>query len=204
MRNSAGVSLVELMVGLAIVAFGLVLGAPSFSEWMQNSRIRTAADSLQAGLNLARSEAIRRNTPVRFQLVDNLGSGCALSTSGGFWVVNLTSSTSPASGCNSAPSNSTSPYIVQANPLVTGSAQVTVAAGQSVVSFNGLGRQTASTNPTAAVGAFSIDISPASGTCLAAGGTLRCLRVTVSVLGQIRLCDPSKTSSGTNNDPTAC
>ena len=204
MRGETGVSLIELMIGLTIVGIGLVMGAPSFSEWMQNTRIRTAAESIQAGLNLARAEAIRRNAPVRFQFVDNLTSTCALSTSGTNWVVNLTSSTSPASSCASAPSTTTSPFIVQTSPIVGSATQVTVTAGQSTVSFNGLGRQTASTNPTVAVGALTIDVASSAGTCIAASGSLRCLRVVVSTLGQVRMCDPSVTSSGTNNGPTAC
>lgn len=204
MRSEQGVSLIELMVGLAIVGAGVVMGAPSFAEWIQNTRIRTAAESIQSGLSLARAEAIRRNTPVRFQLVDSLTSSCALSTSGTNWVVNLTSSTSPASSCGSTPGSTSSPYIVQVSPAVSSNSVVTVSAGQSTVSFNGLGRQTASTNPTAAVGAVTIDVASSAGSCLAASGTLRCLRVVVSTLGQIRMCDPSVTSSGTNNGPTAC
>ena len=203
LRIEKGWSLIELMVGLTIVGVGLMVGAPSFSGWMQNTQIRTAAESIQAGLNLARSEAIRRNTPVRFQLVDTLTNSCVLSTSGTNWVVNVGSSISPAAQCDSTPGSSASPYLVQASPAVSSNSLVTVAAGQPTISFDGLGRQIASTNPSVPVDSLIINIGNSAGACLAASGTLRCLRLMVSTLGQIRMCDPSVTST-TNNSPTAC
>ena len=153
---------------------------------------------------IARTEALRRNAPARFQLVSSLTSACTLSTSGLNWVVNLTASTSPASSCNSAVSSTTSPYIVQAMPVISSTSGVVVAAGQSTVSFNGLGRQTASTNPTAPVADYVINISSSNGTCIASSGTLRCLRLTVGSGGQIRMCDPSITSATSNNNAAAC
>lgn len=72
-----GFSLVELMVTVAVLSLLMVLAVPSFTEWIQNSRIRTAAESVQNGVQLARAEAVRRNARVEFALVG---------TSGG-WVV---------------------------------------------------------------------------------------------------------------------
>lgn len=66
----AGVTLVELMIGLAIISSLLLVGMPSFSNWIQDLQIRSAAESVQTALLLARSEAIRRNRPVRVQLKD--------------------------------------------------------------------------------------------------------------------------------------
>lgn len=72
-----GFSLVELMVTVAVLSLLMVLAVPSFTEWIQNSRIRTAAESVQNGVQLARAEAVRRNARIEFALVG---------TSGG-WVV---------------------------------------------------------------------------------------------------------------------
>ena len=66
----AGVTLVELMIGLAIISSLLLIGMPSFSNWIQDVQVRGAAESVQSALLLARSEAIRRNRPVRMQLKD--------------------------------------------------------------------------------------------------------------------------------------
>jgi len=66
----AGVTLVESMIGLTIISSLLLIGMPSFSNWIQDVQIRGAAESVQSALLLARSEAIRRNRPVRMQLKD--------------------------------------------------------------------------------------------------------------------------------------
>jgi len=70
-----------------------------------------------------------------------------------------------------------------------------VAATQSVVVFNGLGRVT----PVPA-GNIDIDISNPSGGACAAAGPMRCLRIRVSTGGQIRMCDPILAST----DPQGC
>ena len=42
-----GVSLIELMVGLTIMAILLAFGLPGSTAWIQNSQIRTAAESVR-------------------------------------------------------------------------------------------------------------------------------------------------------------
>lgn len=195
-------SLIELMVGIAIVAILFSLAAPSFSTWIQGTHIRTAAEAMQSGLMLARSEAVRRNTSVRFQLTTTLDSSCALSTSGTNWVV---SQDDPSGACDSASPdpadlNPPAPRIVQKRAGAEGSKNALVAAGQSAIVFNGLGRVT----PVPA-GAISFDITnPIGGACVAdtTPGPMRCLRVTVSTGGQVRMCDPAFVFSDTN--PQGC
>jgi type IV fimbrial biogenesis protein FimT len=65
---SRGVTLIELAVVLAVVAILFAQAAPSFSAWIHNSQVRTAAESIQNGMQLARAEAIRRNRSVMFWL----------------------------------------------------------------------------------------------------------------------------------------
>jgi prepilin-type N-terminal cleavage/methylation domain-containing protein len=67
-RTPAGVTLVELLVGIAILAIVLALGVPSMREWMVSQRVSSVANELVTDLQLARSEAIRRGmaTFVRF------------------------------------------------------------------------------------------------------------------------------------------
>lgn len=59
----AGFTLVELMVVLAIVSILLVLSTPSFTGFLRNSELASAAHSFVASLNAARSEAMKRNLP---------------------------------------------------------------------------------------------------------------------------------------------
>lgn len=67
-RRAAGFSLIELMVAVTILAILVAVGVPSFRDWMNNARIRTAAEGIQNGLRVARNEAAQRGVPVRFEL----------------------------------------------------------------------------------------------------------------------------------------
>lgn len=189
-----GATLTELLIGVGIVASLFAMGAPSFRGWVQNSQIRTSTEAIQNGLRLAHGEAVRRNALVRFQLTSNLTASCALSTTGGNWVVSLDS---PVGACNAAPSDTVAPRIIQTRSSAEGSTNAVITAGQSSIIFNGLGRIT----PVPA-GNIDIDITnPTGGTCATTGTDgMRCLRVRISTGGQIRMCDPLLAST----DPQGC
>jgi type IV fimbrial biogenesis protein FimT len=193
-----GMTLIELMVGLAVVAILFSLAAPSFSTWIQNTHIRTAAEAVQNGLLLTRAEAVRRNAPVRFQLTDTLDNSCALSTSGTNYVI---SQDDPSGACASPiadPSdpNPAAPRIIQTRSGAEGSKNALVSAPQSTVIFNGLGRVT----PVPA-GDINFSISnPVGGNCVSQGGQMRCLRINTTPGGLVRMCDPMFPST----DPQGC
>lgn len=186
-RRPMGFSLVELMIGIAVLAIVLTVGLPSLTTWVQNTQVRTASENIYAGLQLARAEALKRNTNVRFQLVTTLTSACALSTSGTNWVVSLVD---PTGACNVDPSDTTSPQIIQKWSSTEGAPKAAVSAtGASSVVFTGLGR-------VSGTGISQIDISnPTGGSCVAASGSMRCLRIQVSTGGQMRMCDPAVTAT---------
>lgn len=195
-----GVSLIEMMIGITIAALLMMIGLPSMVTWLNNSQIRTAGETLLAGLTLARVEAVKRNTTVRFQLVSDLTSACALTTSGTSWVVSLED---PSGNCDDAPSETTSPKIVQAKSGSEGTTHVAVAAsGAATVHFNGLGRVT---SPSGAANMTQILISnPGGGVCQhldATNGTMRCLRIDISTGGEVKMCDPAVTDA---TDPRKC
>lgn len=190
-----GVTLIELAIGLAIVAILMFLGIPAWQTFLQNAQIRNAGESVLQGLNLARTEAIRRNASVRFNFVSNLTSSCALSGSSLAWVVSLAD---PTGLCDVAPSDTVAPQIIQKQSGTEGTQNVVVAAtGGNSVTFNGLGRATA--------GMTQINLSNSLGVCEnvdPVNGTMRCLRVLVSTGGQVKLCDPSP--KVVNTDPRFC
>lgn len=195
-----GVSLIELLVGIAIIVIAVALGAPSFTEWIYNSQIRSTAESVQNGLQLARAEAVRRNTVVRFQLTTTLDNTCTVDVSGTNWVVSLASDKSPATHCGDGISETGSAILQKGQP-VAAKAKATLGASQAAFGFNGLGRIVKTTSPDTDIVDSTLDIKSSGGTCaIESGGTLRCLRVQVSAGGQVRMCDP-KRSSG---DPMAC
>jgi prepilin-type N-terminal cleavage/methylation domain-containing protein len=68
-----GFTLIELMIGVAIFALLTVLAVPMYGDFMANTQVRTAAESVLTGIRLAQSEAVRRGIPVRFELVGSTG-----------------------------------------------------------------------------------------------------------------------------------
>ena len=63
-----GFSLIELMVGIAILGILTAVAVPSFQTWLLNTQIRNAAESISNGLQRARAEAVRSNVSMDFVL----------------------------------------------------------------------------------------------------------------------------------------
>lgn len=203
--TARGFSLIELVVVLAVLAILLAAGASNFSVWMTNSRIRTTAESIQNGLQMARAEAVRRNTPIRFQFVDNLTNACVLSVTASNWIISFDD---PAGDCDAAPldeafaasdsTNNPAPRIIQSRAVTEGGRNTMIAADQSTIVFDGLGRMRR--DPAVSFVPVDINVLPvaAAGDCV----SQRCLRVAVSLAGQIRMCDPALDVAGV--DPQRC
>ncbi len=197
-RPQTGLSLIEVMIGLAIMGILMAIGLPNMAIWLNNSQIRTAGETVLAGLTLARVEAVRRNQIVRFQLVSDLSATCALTQSGTSWVV---SQDDPTGLCDQAPSDAAAPRIIQTRSGSEGTPRAVVAAATSAtVYFNGLGRIT---SPGGALNMTQLSISnPSGGTCEHVdGGDMRCLRINISIGGEARMCDPAVTDV---TDPRKC
>jgi type IV fimbrial biogenesis protein FimT len=184
-----GVTLIEMMIAIAILGILLALGMPSYRAWIQNSQIRTAAESILAGLQLARNQAVHRNAAVRFQFTDSVDAGCGLSTTVPNWVVSMDD---PTGSCNAAPSDTVAPRIIQTRATAEGSRNVVIAATASAISFNGLGRLVGGNTLT-----VNIDVPDT----ILANADSRDLRVIVTGGGQIRMCDPAV---GDLADPRHC
>ena len=57
-------TLIELMVGVSILAITLALAAPSFTQWGRSTRVVTQGADIQNALAYARSESLRRGVRV--------------------------------------------------------------------------------------------------------------------------------------------
>lgn len=164
-RRERGFTLTELMIGIALIGILMTAALPEFSTWMQNTKIRTAAESVIAGLQLARNEAVRRNVNVQFAF--GTGSG---------WAVSVPSTGTP----------------IQARSSEEGSTQnitVTLApAGATTVTFNSLGRTTANADASGLLTQVDVDSSAL------AASVSKDLRITIGTGGNVRMCDPNAPS----------
>ena len=59
--RSAGVTLIEMMIAIIILAVLLAIGVPAFRDASLGSKLGSTATNLVASVQLARSEAIKRN-----------------------------------------------------------------------------------------------------------------------------------------------
>ncbi|MBL8253967.1 MAG: GspH/FimT family pseudopilin [Candidatus Competibacter sp.] len=87
MYRSAGFTLMELIVTLALAVIVLTLGIPSFQNIIRNERLATRTNDFIAALQLTRSEAIKRG--VRVTLCKS-ATGASCANSGGYeqgWIV---------------------------------------------------------------------------------------------------------------------
>jgi type IV fimbrial biogenesis protein FimT len=172
-------TLVEIGIGLAIISIILMMGVPTFADWIHNLQIRNAAEGIQNGLQTARGEAVRRNANVEFVLT-NPGA-----TGGTGWTVRLLDGT-----------------VIQSKPDGEGSATAVVSvipSGADTVTFNGFGRTPSSPPSNADGSAFITQLDVDSSVMSAA--TSRNMRVQISSGGQIRMCDPNVVDTA---DPRSC
>jgi type IV fimbrial biogenesis protein FimT len=182
-KSLAGVTLIELMFAVAIVGILVAAGFPEASRWIQNTKIRTASESISNGLQLARGEAVRRNTKVEFVLTSTVPIAAnvlvlAPATSGPYWVV------------RKSPPGAVTDFVQGGGNEVTSISTVVSSTDANVV-FDGLGR----TDIVAANLTIQVT-NPTGGACVAASGPMRCLNVVILPGGQIRMCDPSIATAG--------
>jgi len=182
--NQTGFNLIEVVIVLAIIAVILTFGLPGFRDWSQNTQIRSTAESIQSGLQSARSEAVRRNVGVEFSLSGNLGSA-----GGTGWTIAQVNS--PTVAIQSKPDNESSSRVV-----VT-----TVPSGADMITFDGTGRAwTGNAGKNRDGTAFLTRINIDSNGMSAAES--RDLSIVIDAVGgRIRMCDPNVSTTG---DPRVC
>lgn len=179
-KRPHGFTLIEMMIVVLIVAILTVIGLPSFSEWLQNSRTRSVAESVQNGIRFAQSESARLSRLTNF-----------ISTSSG-WTVKVV----PIAG-------SSSPIDSRTTPLESSPAgnldSVVINAEHAVLQFNDLGRVSYASSETDTFTALGSDTSIAVSN--SNSSATRKLQINVSPSGKVRMCDPDKSLA---TDPAGC
>lgn len=200
-RRRRGFTLVELMISIALLAMLMALAAPSFSTWIRNTQVRTMSQTLVNGMRVAQSEAVRRNRQVVFFLTNaQPGLAATAAENGVNWVIRwipLPGDTVTAA----APAN---------EPFVEGGAISEVGGGVGItgpaaICFNAQGRRIAATAATTGVAnaVCTVDADePLATYLLERAGASRPLQVTVSLGGQVRMCDPARALSA--DAPDGC
>lgn len=64
MRRAHGFTLIELMVTLSVAAILLTIAVPNYQTFIQDSRLTAQINSFVTVMTLAKSEAIKRSSPV--------------------------------------------------------------------------------------------------------------------------------------------
>lgn len=131
-KRQAGVTMIELMVVVLIAAILAAMAVPSFSSFIQNTRLTSTMTQLTSELNRARSEAIKRNTRV-LVCVRGSDTDCGAITSWqNGWLVCYDGNTNGQ--CDIAPTDGSNP-----NPIVVHQAinsKLTLSSPAAVIWFN--------------------------------------------------------------------
>ena len=186
MKNrSAGFTLIELIVTIAIAAVLAALAAPSFIQYQRNSELTSLTNSLLAAVNAAKGEAMKTG---RNAFVIPRGSGW---NSGWIVYVDMNRDNSYTEGTD---------ITVQTQDALKGYFSITgnsIAAGASpYVKFDNSG-YSVDTSAAAAPVALSLTIARTDVPSTSALEETR--RVVVARTGRGRTCQPSTDRTGTSS-----
>jgi prepilin-type N-terminal cleavage/methylation domain-containing protein len=94
--NRKGITLIELIVVMVIIAIGALLIAPNIGAWLPHYRIRSAARDLVSTMRVAQLKSISNN--LRYQISFDIGNNSYIlqyQNTGGAWVNDGTVQTLP-------------------------------------------------------------------------------------------------------------
>lgn len=176
----SGFTLIEMLIGVVIMAILVSIAMPYFRTMLLNSQIRNAAESIQNGLQRARGEAVVRGTTtgVTFILWPPVPGD---STS---W--NIIENTVPTTPIETRRSSEGSRDVIR----------TVFPAGAALITFDSTGRTMANPDGSATLQSVGLTLP---GTILSAA-ECQDLRVTINFDGLVRMCNPHLSAPS----PQAC
>jgi type IV fimbrial biogenesis protein FimT len=175
-------TIIEIVITVAIIGLLMALAAPSAGTWIQNTQLRNAAESALSGIQLARVEAIKRNTVVAFQATDTNSTAWTVCI---YDVINNACSAAAGATLASRAASEGSPNARLAADFTLSDPSVPLPAGQSIpatVAFDTFGRL-ATTNPN---NMMRVDVRNPQ----VNAAQERRMVIFINIGGQARMCDP--------------
>lgn len=168
-KKNKGFNLIELMISLAIMSILIGAAAPSFAMWMANLRVRSVAEGLNLGILQARSEAIRKNQLIKFNV--NLGTT-------GWQILDESGS------------------VLNSKNAKEGSTGVTItsSSGGNIITFNGLGGVINNVDGSASIQTLSVNSPQAANltqtlnVVVGSGGATLVCDPTVTNTSDVKFC----------------
>src|ERR1700752_4963319 len=163
--TAKGFTLLELMTAIAVMAVLLSVGVPSFIQIIRNNRITAQTNEMVAALNLARSESVKRGTPVSVCSSTDNATCAGSGTWGTGWIV--------FTDAGAAGQVNAGDEVLQVWPAVQGGLQLNSVAGTAPVSPVRNFVQYTSTGMPSPIGATNFSLFKSG----APANTARCISV---------------------------
>ncbi len=187
---------------VAIISIAMAIGIPSMSTWMQNNQVKTTAQSLLAGLQLARGTAISQNRLAQFTLTGTsagtadwqvIASSSSGSLSSGTTTIQTV--TSAEMGANAVVGVSSATQASSSCCTTAITAGTGMGSSPAVV-FDAFGRSTSASTITRIDVTSTIDSSSS-----ASDAAFRRRVILISPSGSTILCRPSLPSTNSQGCP---
>jgi type IV fimbrial biogenesis protein FimT len=181
--KNAGLAILEMIITLCIVGIVIAVATPTLARLLEGYRLKAATELLYSNLQLAKTEAIKRNKRVRLSF--------QTSDAGATWCYGI----KEQSTCNCNVDSGTSachlddvPKVVRSTEFPNIHLATAISSGSNHFTFEGTRSTTASTFGRATLTSIAEGLET---------------RVIVSRLARVRFCSPTG-NANLNGYPTAC
>jgi len=178
--RQVGLTLIELMVVIAIIAILMAFAAPAFNDYLLTQRARGAAEGLVAALQNTKAQAVKANEVTSIVFKPS-GTGTEHSD----WCYGMTDIGDATCDCSATPSDCAAGSVVSSDSYQDVSLEFNAGDTRSFEPVTG------SANGT-------------QGTAIFRAGNSKDLGVVLSTIGRVNICRPAGTNISRYQDSGAC